>query len=174
MCRKHSFESKLNFVRKVKNGVPLKELSLCYKIDVKMLREWVRKYDLYGEQGLQKQAITRLNDHTKEELVRKVIEELIPLPWVALENKVSQTTLKNWVRLVRQEGYVSLYPQNKEELPPANMRQSKKTEPKTELEKLQAENEYLRAENALLKKVKALVEEREAQERMTGRRPSKN
>ena len=54
------------------------------------------------------------------------------------------------------------------------MKNSKKAEPKTELEKLQAENERLRAENALLKKVKALVEEREARERMTGQKPSKN
>ena len=50
----------------------------------------------------------------------------------------------------------------------------KKPEEMTELERLRYENEYLKAENALLKKVKALVEEREARQRGTGRKPSKN
>lgn len=54
------------------------------------------------------------------------------------------------------------------------MSRSKKHEPETELEKLQAENARLRAENALLKKVTALVKEREARERMSGQKPSKS
>ena len=54
------------------------------------------------------------------------------------------------------------------------MGRSKKHEPETELEKLQAENIRLRAEIALLKKVTALVKEREARERMSGQKPSKN
>jgi len=174
MYRKHSFETKLNFVSKVKNGIPLRELSRSYQIDAKILREWVRKYDLYGEQGLKKQLNRRYTGQIKEKLVRLVIEELIPLPLVALEHKVSHSALKSWIRLVIQHGYSILYQQNKRGRPPAYMRKSKKVEPKTELEKLQAENERLRAENALLKKVKALVEEREARERMTGRKPSKN
>lgn len=49
------------------------------------------------------------------------------------------------------------------------MGRPRKKQPQTELEVLQAENERLRAEVALLKKVKALVEERERQERKTGR-----
>lgn len=174
MYRKNNFESKLNFVSKVKNGVSLSELSRSYQIDIKMLREWVRKYNLYGDQGLKKQSNTRATGEIKEESVRKVVEKFISLPLVALEYGVSRSALKKWVRLVKQEGYHILYQQNKRGRPPIRMRQSKKTEPKTELEKLQAENERLRAENALLKKVKALVEEREARERMTGLKPSKN
>ncbi|WP_169316183.1 hypothetical protein [Mucilaginibacter paludis] len=54
------------------------------------------------------------------------------------------------------------------------MGRSKKLEPETEVEKLQAENSRLRAENALLKKVTALVKEKEARERMSGQKPSKN
>jgi len=174
MYKKHSFESKLNFVSKIRSGVPINELTRSFQIDHTMLLEWVRRYDLYGEQGLKKQHNTKATGQLKEQIVKQVLEELIPLPLVALEYGVSRSALKRWVILVKREGYISLYHQNKRGRPPANMRQSKKTEPQTELEKLQAENEYLRAENALLKKVKALVEEREARERMTGRRPSKN
>lgn len=174
MYRKHSFESKLNLVSKLKNGVPFRDLSRSYQIDMMMLREWVRKYDLYGEEGLKKQLNTKATGQLKEQIVKEVIEELIPLPLVALEYGVSRSALKRWVRLVKREGYHILYQQTKRGRPPIKMKQSKKTEPKTELEKLQAENERLRAENALLKKVKALVEEREARERMIGRKPSKN
>ena len=110
----------------------------------------------------------------KEQITKKVIEELIPLPLVALEHGVSRSALQSWVRSVKREGYISLYQENKRGRPPIKMRQSRKKEPQTALEKLQAENERLRAENALLKKVKALVEEREARERMTGLKPSKN
>jgi len=54
------------------------------------------------------------------------------------------------------------------------MGRSKKKEPVSELDKLQAENARLKAELALLKKVRALVEEREARERMSGWKPSKD
>ena len=174
MYKKYSFESKLNFVRKIKDGVPINELYRIYQIDHTMLLEWVRKYDLYGEEGLKKQLNTKATGQLKEEIVKEVIEELIPLSLVALEYGVSRSALKKWVRLVKQEGYHILYQPIKRGRPPIKMKQSKKTEPKTELEKLQAENERLRAENALLKKVKALVEERETRERMTGQKPSKN
>jgi len=54
------------------------------------------------------------------------------------------------------------------------MGKSKKHEPETELEKLQAENIRLRAETARLKKVMALVKEIETRELMSRQKPSKN
>ena len=71
MYRKHSFETKLNLVSKLKKGVPFRELSRSYQIDMMMLREWVRKYDLHGEQGLKKQSNARATAQIKEALVRK-------------------------------------------------------------------------------------------------------
>ena len=87
---------------------------------------------------------------------------------------VSKGALESWVRLVKISGYSSLYQQKKRGRPLKSMGRPKKQEPETELERLQIENARLRAENALLKKVKALVEEREARERLIGRKPSKN
>jgi transposase len=113
MYRKHSFESKLNFVSKIKNGVPISHLSRDYEIGCKKLLEWVRKYDLYGEQGLKKQPKTKASGQIKEKLVQKVLEELIPLSLVALKHGVSHSALESWVRLVKREGYISLYQENK-------------------------------------------------------------
>jgi transposase len=54
------------------------------------------------------------------------------------------------------------------------MKRLSKEEFEKENERLRKENERLRLENLLLKKVRALVEEREARNRATGRRPSRD
>lgn len=171
---KHSFEEKLNIVSQVHNGTPIKHLSDKLHIHEKMILEWVRKYDLFGESGLQKHPNIRATPEIKEELARQVIENLIPLPQIVLQYRVSRTALESWVRLARSEGYQSLDYSKKCRRPPKVMGGAKKQEPQTELEKLQAENARLRAENALLKKVKALVGEREAHKRQIGQKPLKD
>ena len=174
MYRKHSFEEKLNLVSQVKSGYSLKSLSIIHELDVKMLKEWVRKYDLYGEIGLNKQPNIRASPEFKEAVSKLVMEKFIPLPHVALKYGISKSALKSWIKIVKTEGYDGLYKHEKRGRPQKAMGRPKKREPETELEKLQAENIRLRAENALLKKVKALVEEREARERMIGQKPSRN
>jgi transposase len=171
---KHSFEEKLNIVSQVKNGRPIKWISKELHIRDGMILEWVRKYALYGEKGLQKQPNIRASSTFKENVVRLIMEKHLPLPQVVLQYGVSLTALESWVRQVKSDGYVSLYQQKKRGRPAKVMGRPKKHVPETELEKLQAENARLRAENALLKKVKALVEEREARARMIGRQPSKD
>lgn len=171
---RHTFEKKLNIVSQVKSGIPIRCISQASHIGEGMILEWVRKYDFYGESGLRKRPNIRATANFKEEIVRLVIEKSIPLPLVVLQYGVSKTALESWVRTVRVNGYSALYHQNKRGRPPKIMGRPKKREPESELEKLQAENARLRAENALLKKVKALVEQREARERMSGRKPSKN
>lgn len=171
---KHTFEKKLNIVSQVHNGIPIKHLSLEYCIHEKMILEWVRKYDLYGEFGLHKQPNIRATPEIKEEISRLVIEKSIPLPRLVLQYGASRTAIESWVRLAKAEGYSALYRKKQRGRLSTTMGRPKKREPETELEKLQAENIRLRAENALLKKVKALVEKREARERMNGHKPSKN
>ena len=56
MYRHHSFEEKLKIVTKIQHGIPLGRLAFEYNLDRKMVREWLRKYELYGESGLQKQG----------------------------------------------------------------------------------------------------------------------
>lgn len=171
---KHTFKEKLDIVSQVKKGKPILRISRELHIRHGMILEWVRKYDLYGESGLLKQPNIKPTPNFKEEVVRLVIEKGVPLTQVVLEHGLSKTALERWVRSVRIEGYAVLYQQKNPGLPPKGMGRSKKLEPETEVEKLQAENIRLRAEIALLKKVTALVKEREARERMSGQKPSKN
>ncbi|OOG18130.1 transposase [Sphingobacterium sp. CZ-UAM] len=171
---KHTFEEKLDIVSQVKNGKPILRISRERHIGERMILDWVRKYNLYGENGLLKRPNTRTTTDFREEMVRTVIEKKVSLGQVVLQYGVSRTALERWVKSVRIEGYGALHQQKKRGRPPKDMSRSKKHEPETELEKLQAENARLRAENALLKKVTALVKEREARERMSGRKPSKS
>lgn len=171
---KHTFAEKLNIVSQVKNGKPILRISRERHIGEKMILEWVRKYNLYGEKGLLKQPNIRATADFKEKVVRIVIEKKVSLVQAVLQYGVSKTALERWVKSVRVEGYGVLHQQKNRGRAPKAMRKSNKHEPETELEKLQAENARLRAENALLKKVTALVREREARERMSGQKPSKN
>ena len=171
---RHTFEEKLDIVFQVQIGKPIHRISCDLHIHERMILEWVRKYELYGEEALRRQPNIKATSEFKEEVVRLIIDKGISLSEVVLHYGVSRTALEGWVRLVRSSSYAALYHQSKQGRPSKTMGRPKKREPETELEKLQAENIRLKAENALLKKVKALVEERKARERTIGLPPSKN
>jgi transposase len=81
---KHSYEKKLNIVFQVLKGRPIRRLSLDLHIQERMILEWVRKYNLSGESGLHKQPNIRATPEMKEEIVRLVIENSLPLPQLIL------------------------------------------------------------------------------------------
>ena len=162
---KYTFEEKLRIVTLLKSGYPLKRLCKERRLDHHVVGIWRARYELHGEDGLEK----------KEEIVRAHLEKDVSLPVLSIRYDVNCSTIKVWVRKVRQFGYSVLYRQNKRgRLPEDPMARPKKRAPQTELERLQAENLRLRAENALLKKVKALVEEQQARARLNGQKPSTN
>lgn len=172
---RRSFEERLSIVSQWKQGTPISQLSREYCLHADKILEWIRKYDLYGEEGLRKRPNVKASGVFKEGLVRQILEKGVPLRHVLIESLVSRSTLESWVRKTRQYGYSVLYEVKQRGRVPKNpMARPKKKEPKTELEKLQAENLRLRAENALLKKVKALVEEKNARARQSGQKPSMN
>lgn len=172
---RRSFEEKLSIVAQAKAGKPIRRLSREHGLHEDKILEWVRKYDMYGEDGLKKQPKTRATGELKEGLVRLVLEKGVSLAQIVVQHRVSRTAIEGWVRQVRQHGYDVLHIEKPRGRPPkGSMARPKKKEPQTELEKLQAENLRLRAENALLKKVKALVEEQEARARLNGQKPSTN
>lgn len=171
MYRRHSFEEKLNIVTKIQNGIPLDRVATEYNIDRKMVHEWLHKYELHGESGLQKQSNVKATYEIKREAVLLFLDKGLPLSEIVLRYGVSRSQLKNWIKLFKNGVLSQLERRGR---PPKGMGRLKKQEPVSELDKLQAENARLKAELALLKKVRALVEERESRERMSGQRPSKD
>ena len=172
---RRSFEEKLNVVSQAKRGKPIRVLSREYGLHESKILEWIRKYDIYGEEGLSKRPNIKATGAFKEELVRLFLEKDVTLAQIVVQYQVSRTAMESWVRQVRKHGYDTLYIEKPRGRPPKDpMARPKKKEPQTELEKLQAENLRLRAENALLKKVKALAEEQEARARLNGQKPSTN
>lgn len=109
-------------------------------------------------------------------ILRETDAKCLTLPKAAAKYDVSVNTIIRWRRVVEKRGYEALYGGLSETYSARLMGRpkKKKLEEMTELERALYENERLRAENALLKKVKALIQEREAQLRNIGRKPSKN
>lgn len=170
-----SFEERLYIVSQSKAGEPICKLSREYGYHPDKILEWVRKYDLYGEDGVCKRSNVKASGALKEELVRQILEKGVPLRQVLVTSLVSRSALESWVSKVRKYGYSALYESKRRGRPKKTpMARPKKKEPQTDLEKLQAEVLRLKAENALLKKVKALVEEKNARARLNGQKPSTN
>ena len=171
MYRRHNLEERLNVISRIKSGEPIESVCKVLNLDRHNVRQWILRYQKYGEEGLRG---TRSYHYTAAEKL-KIVEEFtvkgLPLQELCLLYDLNRSTIQKWVRTARQG--ISLNNKRRGR-PPKDMARPKKKEPQTELEKLQAENLRLRAENALLKKVKALVEEQEARARLNGQKPSTN
>lgn len=79
------FEERLNIVSKAKEGKPIRQLSREYGLHENKILEWVRKYDLYGDDGLKKQPKTKTSGKYKEKLVRSVIEKGVSLAQIVVQ-----------------------------------------------------------------------------------------
>lgn len=170
MYRRHNYEERLNIVSRILCGETIDSICREFQLDREMVRQWLLRYQKYGEDGLR--GTRSYHYYTAEKLnVEEFTVKGVPLQELCLRYNLNRSTIQKWVRIARQG--ISLNNKRRGR-PPEDMARPKKREPQTELEKLQAENLRLRAENALLKKVKALVEEQEARARLNGQKPSTN
>ena len=175
MRKKHDYAALLKYMRMLEDGYSIDHIHKKFGIDHNQLKcLWL----LYQEQGisaLHRKSYTQTDGKLKQQIVRDIDKNRLPLAQASLKYGVSATRLSVWLKMFREHGIDALLITKKRGRPPGMGRpRKKKPEEMTELERLREENEYLRTENALLKKVKALVEEREARLREIGQRPSKN
>lgn len=49
---KHTLEEKRDIVRQIKRGRPLSSLCKALHLDCHMVRDWLLRYEKYGDQGL--------------------------------------------------------------------------------------------------------------------------
>ena len=173
---KNTYEDYLSYIKMIEQGYSIDYICKHNAISHKDLEVLWHKYQKDGPSGLVKK-VRRLKDgKTREMILREIDAKCLTLHEAAAMYDVSVNTIIRWRRIVEKGGYEALYVGLSETYSarPMGRPKKKKLEEMTELERALYENERLRAENALLKKVKALIEEREAQLRNIGRKPSKN
>ena len=178
MKRKYSLEEKLAFISLVEQGQSARSVSDRFHLGRHILFEWLAAYKDIGIDGLKprEKRPRRLSYEEKCRIIREYQESELTLYQLSAKYKVSSSQLGNWVRLAENEGFEALIPKKpgRQKTGMARMKRFPKEECEKENERLRKENERLRLEILLLKKVRALVEEREAQNRAIGRKPSKN
>ena len=178
MKRKYSLEEKLAFISLVEQGQSARSVSDRFHLGRHILFEWLAAYKDIGIDGLKprEKRPGRLSYEEKCRIIREYQESELTLYQLSAKYKVSSSQLGNWVRLAENEGFEALIPKKpgRQKTGMARMKRLPKEECEKENERLRKENERLRLEILLLKKVRALVEEREAQNRAIGRKPSKN
>ena len=173
---KHSFEERLQAVKKCLEGYSPKGVARELGIEEHYVSEWLARYERYGENGLHKHHKKRADFAEKCKIVCEYAEKGVPLHRVCAQYQVSLSAVTRWTRIYKEGGYEALRAIKPPGKGRKGMGRPKKQEPQTELERLRYENEYLRAEVALLKKVRALMEEEEQEKRLhdIGRKPSKH
>jgi transposase len=178
MKRHCSLEEKLAVIKLVEQGQSARSVSDKLHLGRHIVYEWLAAYKDKGVQGLipKNKRKNRLSYEEKCKIVREYQESELTLYQLSVKYNVSTSQLGIWVRLAEKNGFEALIPPKlgRPKTGMVRMKRLPKEECEKENERLRKENERLRLENLLLKKVRALVEEREAQNRAIGRKPSKN
>ena len=168
---KYSWEFKLEYVNKYKNGEYIRYPGSSEQRHhfMNQVRQWVKNYDDFGIDGLKHSSKNK--DWTPEqrfELVAKVLAGS-SIGFVARNAHINSGLLIQWVRRYNEKGIDGL--QCKKGRPTKQIIMKKKTKKsklsvseQEELKLLRERNEYLEMENEYLKKLDALVSKREAAE----------
>lgn len=104
----YSPETRLTMVQMYYDGMPLKEIQREFGIDRKQIREWIRRFERYGEEGLKRRTYANLSYEMRCEAVRRFLENENNYGELVDEYNVSRSQLIKWVTKVRMGGYDSL------------------------------------------------------------------
>ena len=170
---KHTFEDRLKYMKMLEKGYSINYISERYGINDRLLLCLWKKYQTEGPTAVSKKKNCNFTVEEKLQVIADYEKKHLPLSDIMLKHGVSAFAIRSWRLLYAAGGKEALRKPRGRPRKDMGRPKKKKPEEMTELERLRYENEYLRAENALLKKVKALVEEREARQRGTGRKPSR-
>ena len=178
MKKEFSLEEKMSAIGFVFQGESAHSVSRRLHLGHHILYEWIERYKLLGIEGLKLKSKKkkRLSYEEKCKIVREYQESELTLFQLSAKYQLSSSIIGNWVKLVERNGFEALESRRSRHFQTGEhmVKRLPKEEYEKENERLRKENERLRLENLLLKKVRALVEEREAQNRAIGRKPSKN
>ena len=124
------------------------------------LKEWVKKYQEHGIDGLKKCKKTSYSGDFKQDVIKYMHVNHLSATETAIHFNIQTTSVLKWERIYYEEGPQSLYIERCDRSRNMNFKPAKKDLNKNIEENLIAENQRLRMENEYLKKLNALVQER--------------
>ena len=132
-----------------------------FGVNHEVLRGWVKKYQLYGPEGIVKQQLSSYTGDFKVYVEEYMHNNHLSLAETAFQFRLgNHSIVSKWERIYYEEGPQALYRERRGRNKNMNSKPRKKKLSKEVEEDLIAENQRLRMENAYLKKLNALVQER--------------
>ena len=128
------------------------------------LKEWIKKYQEHGPEGLIKQQKSSYSGEFKQNVVEYMHDNHLSATQTAIHFRLQTPIVLKWERIYYEEGPQGLYKERRGRSRNMESKPKKKKLDKQVEEDLIAENQHLKMENEYLKKLNALVQERIKQE----------
>ena len=94
MYRHHNFEERLNVVRRILCGEPIKLVCRSLSLDENLVRQWYLRYKKYGEEGLRGTRSYHYSAKEKAMIVKEYAEKGITLHEICLRYNLNRSTIK--------------------------------------------------------------------------------
>ena len=124
------------------------------------LKEWIKKYQEHGPEGLIKQQKSSYSGEFKQNVVEYMHDNHLSATQTAIHFRLQTPIVLKWERIYYEEGPQGLYKERRGRSRNMESKPKKKKLDKQVEEDLIAENQHLKMENEYLKKLNALVQER--------------
>lgn len=124
------------------------------------LKEWIKKYQEHGPEGLIKQSKSSYSGEFKQNVIEYMHSNHISATETAVHFRIQTPVVLNWERIYYEEGPQGLYIERRGRSRKMSSKPKKKKISKEHEEDLIEEVQRLRMENEYLKKLNALVQER--------------
>ena len=158
---KYSLEFKLKLVQYCLEGHSTEGTAKAFEIpSATPLKEWIKKYQEHGVEGLIKRQKTSYDGEFKQNVVEYMHSNHLSATETAIHFRLQTYVVLKWERIYYEEGPQGLYIERRGRSKNMSSKLKKKKLDKDVEEDLIAENQRLRMENEYLKKLNALVQER--------------
>lgn len=160
--KKYSIELKKKVIKEYEEKeISLNELAIKYDIkSPKSIREWIRKYKLYGTSGIESSKSKQYPLELKQNVIKYALTEDLNFREIADKFEIRDPkTVSDWVRKFQKEKSfpkINLTIDLKEEYLSMKKINQKKDYSKKEIQEILEENLHLRIENDYLKELRRL------------------
>lgn len=160
--KKYSIELKKKVIKEYEETeISLNKLARKYEIkSPKSIREWIRKYEIYGLSGIESPKNLNYPSDLKQNVIKCALTEDLNFRELADKFEIrNPKTVSEWVRKFQEEKNfpkINLSIDLKEEYLDMKKNNKKKDYSEKEIQEILQENLYLRIENDYLKELRRL------------------